>query len=151
MTAMREVPTPRRGSGEVTCCGGHRDRCRFGQMHSWSTWYENGKLQRTADTFHCHVCDGVCTGDEEETVSTYPEHDKLATVADQTQAIGEFVEWLEGKGIFLARYVDGYNFPRTVHGFRDLLAEWAGIDQNKLEAEKRQMLAVCAANNAKVG
>ena len=74
-------------------------------------------------------------------MSDYPEHDKLREVAEQTQAIGEFIEWLEGKGIFLARYVDGSNFPRHVHGFRDLLAEWAGIDENKLEAEKRQMLA----------
>ena len=74
-------------------------------------------------------------------MSDYPEHDKLTAVADQTQAIGEFIEWLEGKGIFLARYVEGSNFPRHVHGFRILLAEWAGIDENKLEAEKRQMLA----------
>jgi hypothetical protein len=74
-------------------------------------------------------------------MSDYPEHDKLRAIADQTQAIGEFVEWLEGKGIFLARYVEGFNVPRHVHGFRDLLAEWAGIDENELEAEKRQMLA----------
>jgi len=74
-------------------------------------------------------------------MSDYPEHDKLSAVADKTQAIGEFFEWLESKGIFLARYVEGSNYPRHVHGFRDLLAEWAGIDENKLEAEKRQMLA----------
>ena len=36
-------------------------------------------------------------------MSDYPEHDKLRAIADQTQAIGEFIEWLEGKGIFLAR------------------------------------------------
>ena len=78
-------------------------------------------------------------------MSNYPEHDKLTAVADQTQAIGEFFEWLEGKGIFLARYSEGSNYPRNVHGFRDLLAEWAGIDQNKLEAEKRQMLAASRA------
>ena len=74
-------------------------------------------------------------------MSDYPEHDKLRAIADQTQAIGEFIEWLEGKGIFLARYVEGSNYPRHVHGFRDLLAEWADIDQDKLEAENRQMLA----------
>jgi hypothetical protein len=81
-------------------------------------------------------------------MSGYPEHDKLTAVAEQTQAIGEFMEWAESKGLFLARYVDGSNFPRPIHtDIRDLLAEWAGIDQNKLEAEKRQMLVVCA--NAK--
>ena len=82
-------------------------------------------------------------------MSDYPENDKLSAVADQTPAIGEFIEWLEGKGIFLARYVEGSNFPRHVHGFRDLLAEWADIDQNRLEAEKRQMLAALAAMNKK--
>jgi len=66
MTAMREVPSPTRGSGATVCCGGHRERCLFGHMHSWSTWYEGGKLQRTTDTFHCHVCGGVCTADEED-------------------------------------------------------------------------------------
>ena len=48
----------------MTCCGGHRERCLFGGMHVWGTWYEDAKLQRTADTFYCHVCDGVCTADE---------------------------------------------------------------------------------------
>jgi len=62
---MREVPTPTRGSGPVHCCGGHRERCLFGRQHIWTTWYENGKLQRTQDTFHCYDCGGVCTGDEE--------------------------------------------------------------------------------------
>lgn len=81
-------------------------------------------------------------------MSDYPEHAKLSEVADQTQAIGEFMEWLEGKGVFLAHYIDGMNFPRQYNtGVRDLLAEWAGIDQNKLEAEKRQMLANLRAAN----
>jgi hypothetical protein len=65
-SAMREVPAPRRGSGAVTCCGGHRERCIFGNAHIWGTWYEDGKLQRTAQTFYCHVCSGVCTADEDE-------------------------------------------------------------------------------------
>jgi hypothetical protein len=82
-------------------------------------------------------------------MSDYPEHDKLTAVAEQTQAIGEFIEWLEGKGIFLARNVEESNYPRYVHGFRALLAEWAGIDEDKLEAEKRQMLtSLRAANEA---
>lgn len=66
--AMREVPAPTRGSGPVHCCGGHRERCLFGQPHSWSVWYENGELQRTRDTFHCHLCSGVCTADEDPVI-----------------------------------------------------------------------------------
>jgi hypothetical protein len=63
---LREVPAPTRGSGAVTCCGGHRERCLFGRMHIWSVWYENAQLQRTALTFHCHDCGSVCTADEDE-------------------------------------------------------------------------------------
>jgi hypothetical protein len=63
---MREVPVPTRGSGEVRCCGGHRERCLFGRPHFWGTWYEDGKLQRTRNTFHCYDCGGVCTAEEND-------------------------------------------------------------------------------------
>jgi hypothetical protein len=36
----------------------------FGRPHTWSTWYHNGQLQRTADTCHCYQCGGVCVADE---------------------------------------------------------------------------------------
>jgi hypothetical protein len=68
--ALREVPESAPGSGPVDCCGGHRARCKFGRQHSWATWYENGKLQRTRATFHCHICGGVCTDDEAERLAT---------------------------------------------------------------------------------
>jgi hypothetical protein len=75
-------------------------------------------------------------------MSDYPEHDKQTKVVEQTQAAGEFIEWLESKGIFLAHHVDGHNFPQPVYTqLLELLAEWAGIDLKKIEAEKRQMLA----------
>lgn len=64
LTLMREIPVPTRGSGLLTCCGGHRERCLFGDMHVWGTWFEDAKLQRTFDTFYCHKCGGVCTADE---------------------------------------------------------------------------------------
>jgi hypothetical protein len=74
-------------------------------------------------------------------VSEYPEHDKLTKVKDQTHAIGDFLEWLEyEKQIELcraARVGDGF-WP--VGSFMNLLAEWAGIDPDVLEAEKRQMV-----------
>lgn len=144
-------------------------------------------------------------------MSDYPEHDKLAAVADQTQAAGEFAEWLAGQGVqFMVwredltdtrpsdpeclsrrdapehkpdcqppRPDDGGTYATSgvvywrqhcthwlnggdccrcgqgqvyeVTGIKDfvperrslaqLLADWAGIDQGKIEAEKRQMLA----------
>jgi hypothetical protein len=35
------------------------------------------------------------------TMSNYPEHDKQAKVVDQSQAIGEFLEWLNSEGVRL--------------------------------------------------
>lgn len=116
-------------------------------------------------------------------MSEYPEHDKLTQVREQSQAIGEFLEWLEGRGVNLCRYQDEFE-TRDVYVHRDtgerkarlrepegvealrwlptgetkdvkvgegfhivtermenLLAEFFGIDQAKLDTEKRQMLA----------
>lgn len=148
-------------------------------------------------------------------MSSYPEHDKLRAVRDETGPAGEFLEWLSSQGIRLmtwredltdewptdpechvkldlenqrpcdqARHIDGdtgtawwrrhclhWQDPERetegaatqgqccrcgkgltyvvtakswVHETRDitqLLADWADIDQNKLEAEKRQIIA----------
>jgi hypothetical protein len=63
---MAEVPARPRGSGQVHCCGGHRERCLFGQQHRWSTWFRDGRLQRTTQTYHCDMCGGVCTAEEQE-------------------------------------------------------------------------------------
>ncbi len=70
-TVLETVPTRQidaaktRGSGQSTCCGGHREKCRFGRQHHWSVWYRDGALVRTEDTFHCDNCGGVCTGEEQ--------------------------------------------------------------------------------------
>jgi hypothetical protein len=84
-------------------------------------------------------------------MSNYPEHDKMTAVREQTQAIGEFVDWAaDEKGIVLAKIDDR---GRAYSGGRlmDLLAEWAGIDLDKIEAEKRQMLdEIRAANDREV-
>jgi hypothetical protein len=37
-------------------------------------------------------------------MSAYPEHDRQALVVEQTQAIGEFLDWLETQGVQLMRY-----------------------------------------------
>jgi hypothetical protein len=75
-------------------------------------------------------------------VSDYPEHDRLRVVAEETQTAGEFVEWLGGQGYFLAEWPVGWD--RAVpchHSLTELLARWKGIDRDKVEEEKRAMLA----------
>lgn len=81
-------------------------------------------------------------------VPQYPEHEKLAKVQPQTQAAGEFLEWLGTQGYHLAIVVgDDAEVPLRMGqmvpwGGRisELLARWQEIDENRLEAEKRQML-----------
>lgn len=54
-------------------------------------------------------------------MSDYPEHDKLEKIKDQSQACGEFLEWLGEKDIFLARwerqtYLDEHLWDAYVKG-----------------------------------
>lgn len=74
----------------------------------------------------------------------WPEHDKLREVADRSQAIGEFLEWLDlERDLVIARYAHELDefVPANVSTNR-LLAEFFGIDLDKLEAEKRDMLTL---------
>ena len=74
----------------------------------------------------------------------YPEHEKLAKISGKSQAVGEFLEWASSQGLHLCEPI-----PESLHGYYgptnrsvlDLLAEFFGIDQDKIEAEKRAMLA----------
>ena len=90
----------------------------------------------------------------------YPVHAKLKAVQHHSQAIHEFVLWLQEKHkIFLASYLkDDEGDPVEAYvkfeGFEDkiniaapdgknitnLVAEYFEIDQNELENEKRRML-----------
>lgn len=70
----------------------------------------------------------------------YPEHDKLKAVCGQSQTIGEFLEWLEyEKKLIICEHNEGFYYP-TFNKINDLLAEYFGIDQDKIEAEKKAML-----------
>lgn len=77
-----------------------------------------------------------------------PEHEKLSAIADKSQAIGEFLQWLEDRGISLAAYANkGDTFLSPyLYGREQLLAEHFEIDLAKLEKEKRAMLAELSGN-----
>lgn len=72
--------------------------------------------------------------------SPWPEHDKLREAADKSQAIGEFLdEFLPRMGIHLCAIEEESYWPIRTPITR-LLAQFFGIDEEKLEAEKRQIL-----------
>lgn len=71
---------------------------------------------------------------------TYPEHEKLEGVGPEIQAVHEFLEWLGGHhGGFLAKHEGHHAYPFD-RSDESLVAEWAGIDPQILENEKREML-----------
>lgn len=73
---------------------------------------------------------------------TYPEHEKMSKIQDESQAQGEFLEWLQSKG-FVLMYWDDENdtWQYDYRPIRARLAEYHEIDLDKLEQEKRAMLA----------
>lgn len=71
-------------------------------------------------------------------MTNYPEHEKLHTIHDKSQIIGEFIDWAQSEEVVLIdldknQHVGAYRL-------RQLLADFFEIDLKKLEAEKRQML-----------
>lgn len=69
-------------------------------------------------------------------MSQYPEHEKLHEIADESYAIGAF---LDTCGYTLCES-DGNRFRPTMKTIQTILAEYFDIDQNRLEQEKQRML-----------
>lgn len=75
-----------------------------------------------------------------------PTLDKMMTVKDESQKIGNFIEWLQAEHIVLAKY-------QKVRGYREelllpehfttekLLARYFGIDLEEAERERCKILA----------
>jgi hypothetical protein len=75
-------------------------------------------------------------------MADYPEHEKLEKIVAESQICGEFLDWLRGKrGLELCGLSkdESFFYPVSIPTSK-LLAEFFGIDRNKLEAEKRTML-----------
>lgn len=72
----------------------------------------------------------------------YPEHEKLHKIQNESQVQGEFIEWFGSKGIQLMTWnTDDNKWYHEHRPIRALLAEYHEIDLDKLEQEKRAMLA----------
>lgn len=89
----------------------------------------------------------------------YPEHDKLAAGKNQSQEIGDFLEWLSESGVVMCKWHDARlgqywdseleEFANTVDSseflpihetVNELLARYFGIDLDVLEQENWEML-----------
>jgi hypothetical protein len=76
-------------------------------------------------------------------MSDYPEHEKMRLIKDQSQSIGEFLEWLQDKKeVIFAEYPEtnsDHLFPLHLPT-QKLIAEFFDIDLDKIEDEKDAML-----------
>jgi len=81
----------------------------------------------------------------------YPECEKMSKVKEQSQIIGEFLDWLQNeRGITLAEYGSGLNNQHLYPIYKTIekiLAEYFEIDLDKVEQERRAMLDVLRKKN----
>ena len=78
---------------------------------------------------------------------TYPEHEKLKALGGANQIVGDFIEWLGEQGYVIARYNQHDRLCPAYESRDKLLADHFEIDQNKLEEQKRSMLAAFPASS----
>jgi hypothetical protein len=72
-------------------------------------------------------------------MTDYPELEKIKAASQDSQAQGEFLEWLTAR-YFLAE-LDSNDRLQPIHVSNEkLLAEFHGIDLAKAEAERRAIL-----------
>jgi hypothetical protein len=77
----------------------------------------------------------------------YPEHTKLKAIQKQSQAVGEFLEWLNSEGFWICKRGPRDEYWPTSRRMQSLLAEHFEIDENKIDAEKEAMIEECRAMN----
>ena len=78
----------------------------------------------------------------------YPEHQKLRAISAQSQKIGEFLDWIEEKGLWLATMDEGgERMSPHYYSKENILAEFFGIDRKKIGVEKDAMLEEMRAMN----
>lgn len=73
-----------------------------------------------------------------------PMLDRMKAVRERTQAIGEFLEWLQSRGYVLCSRTEGecpdIPYLPAAKSTEELLAEYFGIDLDAAERERRAVL-----------
>lgn len=70
----------------------------------------------------------------------YPECEKLSEHSSDMSAIRSFLEWASENGLEFGQW-NGDRFETANKGTEELLSAHFGIDQNKVDAERKAMLA----------
>lgn len=67
----------------------------------------------------------------------------MKAIKERSQAIGEFLDWASSKGMILAKYDDAFHdesLRAVPDSIQKILARYFGIDLNKIETEKLDMI-----------
>lgn len=76
-----------------------------------------------------------------------PQLDKMKAVHNKSQAIGEFITWLESKGMQIAQESEGERGLFSINdSIEKLLAKYFKIDLKKVEQEREAVLEYVRAN-----
>lgn len=106
---------------------------------------ENGNLVTSTvkSMVTCWQCVMLLNGRQPPEPPPLPEHDKLKAAkgprGDDTQLIGEFLEWLGDSGYVIGRWNDDEELE-PFRGSRQLLEEFFEVDAKKLSDEKDALL-----------
>ena len=68
------------------------------------------------------------------------EIEKMRLIQEKSQAIGEFLEWLQGNEHVLAKWKDDDQLVPVRKSIEQLLADYFDIDLKKVEEEKQAIL-----------
>lgn len=73
-------------------------------------------------------------------MKTYPEHEKQRKILNEAQAIGRFIDWLHEQGMCIGEYDHNDILYRKSCSINEILAAHFGIDLNRINEEKEDML-----------
>lgn len=79
-------------------------------------------------------------GESESGYPETPELDRLLAARALTQAAGEFADWLGGQGWSIVKLNERGRAVDHLAPLEAALAEWQGVDQDEVEAERRAIL-----------
>ena len=69
-----------------------------------------------------------------------PECDKLLEVHEESRVIGEFLDWANSRGIYLANFYEERGLVVDRRSHDQILADYYNIDLDKIEEERRYLL-----------
>lgn len=79
-----------------------------------------------------------------ESMPEYPECEKMRAAMDDSAVISQFLEWMDESGLVVARWPEEHSeFAELMPVGRNkekLLADFFGIDLDKVEAERQHIL-----------